>query len=96
MYKILPYTKEKAEKLNVEIKPSKRKGKKIDVYKNNKKIASIGAIGYPDYPTYQEMEQNGIVKKGTANKRRKAYKKRFEKTRKKKGTPSYYADQLLW
>ena len=51
-YKILPYSFEQADKLNVEIKPSTNKNKKIDVFKNGQKIASIGAIGYNDKPTW--------------------------------------------
>ena len=51
-YKITSYTKNKANKLGVVVKPSKVKDKKIDVFKSGKKIASIGAIGYKDYPTY--------------------------------------------
>ena len=55
-YLIKPYTKKQAEKLNVQVKPSRKKGKKIDVYKNGKKIASIGAAGMKDYPTYRDWE----------------------------------------
>ena len=53
MYKILPYTQAQARRLNVRVKPSSRKGKKIDVYdgKGNY-ITSVGAKGYLDYPTY--------------------------------------------
>ena len=39
-YKILPYSYKRARKLGVTIKPSRTKGKKIDVYKGQKKIAS--------------------------------------------------------
>ena len=42
MYKITEYSKEQAEKLGVQIKPSVKKNKKIDVIKNGKVIASIG------------------------------------------------------
>ena len=52
MYKITDYSYTKAKQLNVDIKPSKTKGKKIDVFKNDNFITSIGAIGYNDYPTY--------------------------------------------
>ena len=34
VYQIKPYSYEQAKKLNVEIKPSTRKDKKIDVYKD--------------------------------------------------------------
>jgi hypothetical protein len=52
------YSYDQAEKLNVEIKPSSNKKKKIDVFKNDKKIASIGAIGYLDYPNF--IKKNGL------------------------------------
>ena len=85
-----------AKKLGVQIKPSTNPKKKIDVFKKGKKVASIGAIGYNDYPTYLKFEKMGVVPKGTANKKRKAYKKRHQQHRNKKGTPSFYADKILW
>ena len=91
MYKITKYTKNKALKLKVEVKPSKNKSKKIDVFKNGVKIASIGAKGYKDYPTY--IKEKGLK---YANKRRKLYKLRHNKTRLKKWSNSWLADQLLW
>ena len=48
MYHILPYTIARAKRLGVIVQPSTSKGKKIDVFKDGKKIASIGAIGYGD------------------------------------------------
>jgi len=56
MYHITAYTKAKAKEINVEVKPSTRKGKKIDVFRDGKKIDSVGAIGYKDYPTYIATE----------------------------------------
>lgn len=91
-YSITPYTKNQAKKLGVIVKPSKVKGKKIDVFnKKGDKLASVGAIGYSDFPTYKKNKGLEYAKE-----RRRLYKKRHEKTRKKKGTPSYYADNLLW
>ena len=95
-YKITNYTKAQAKKLGVSVKQSSVKGKKIDVIKGGKKIASVGAIGYNDYPNFQKLEQRGEVPKGTAEKRRKAYKTRHDKDRHKKGSNGYYADKLLW
>ena len=95
-YTIKPYSKAQAKKLGVEIKPSKTKGKKIDVFKKGIKIASVGAIGYKDYPTYMQLEKQGKVAKGTANKRRKMYKLRHNKDRKVRGSNGYYADKILW
>jgi hypothetical protein len=91
MYTIKQYSYDRAKKLGVQIKPSTRKNKKIDVFKKGKKIASIGALGYGDYPTFMQTE--GME---SANQHRKRYKIRHNKDRKQKGTPGYYADQVLW
>lgn len=95
-YKIHQYTIEQAKKHGLTVKPSKLSGKKIDVFKNGNKVASVGAIGYGDYPTFLELERKGKKPKGFANQRRKLYKLRHEKNRNKKGTNSWYADKLLW
>ena len=91
MYNIKNYTKEKARELNVKIKPSTNKKKKIDVFKDGRKIASIGAIGYSDYPTY--IESKGIK---YADERRKLYKIRHNKDLKQIGSNGYYSNRLLW
>jgi hypothetical protein len=92
MYRIKPYSIRQATKLGVTIKPSRVKGKKIDVFdKKGNKLASIGALGYGDYPTF--WEQKG---KAFADEKRRLYKMRHEKDRKVRGTPGYYADQILW
>ena len=95
-YKILPYSFRKAKELGVVIKPSSNILKKIDVFKNGKKVASIGARGMNDYPTYFKKEVNGYYEKGYANKRRKLYKQRHEKDRHVIGSAGYYADKILW
>ena len=95
-YKILPYSKAKADILRVEIKPSNNPLKKIDVFKNGKKIASIGAFGMNDYPTYLEKEKKGYFYKGYAKERRRLYKQRHEKDRHKIGSNGWYADKILW
>jgi hypothetical protein len=91
MYHITDHTYKQAKKLGVEIKPSKNKKKKIDVLKNGKKISSVGATGYKDYPTY--INENGLA---YANERRKLYKIRHSEDRLKTGSNGYYADKLLW
>ena len=91
MYNIKNYTKEKAKELNVKIKPSTNKKKKIDVFKDGRKIASIGAIGYSDYPTY--IESKGIK---YADERRKLYKIRHNKDLKQIGSNGWFASNLLW
>lgn len=90
-YTITNYTKEQARKLGVVVKPSKVKGKKIDVFKNGKKVASVGALGYGDYPTFKRTKG-----KAYADKRRKAYKTRHNNNRKVRGSNGWYADKLLW
>ena len=91
MYKITDYTRKQAEKLGVSIKPSTNKDKKIDVFRDGKKVASVGGAGYNDFPTY--IKTRGLE---YANVRKKAYKSRHEKDRKVVGSPGYYADKLLW
>ncbi len=81
-YRIKPYTFRRARALGVTVKPSTRKGKKIDVFKNGKKVASVGAIGYGDFPTF--TMQRG---KAFADKRRKAYREFWCR---KKQTFSYF------
>ena len=95
-YRIKNYTKQQAKKHNLTVKPSKNKGKKIDVFKKGVKVASVGATGYNDYQTYLELERKGKKPKGYAKQRRKLYKIRHNKNRNKKGTNSWYADKLLW
>tara|TARA_R110000822_G_scaffold46670_3_gene124226 strand:- start:29425 stop:29703 length:279 start_codon:yes stop_codon:yes gene_type:complete len=90
-YAITAYTRAQAKKHGVTVKSSKVKGKKIDVFKNGEKVASVGAIGYGDYPTF--IRTKG---KEFASKRRKAYKKRHQSNRTKRGSNGWYADKLLW
>ena len=90
-YKITDYSYNQAKKLNVEIKPSQNKHKKIDVFKNNKKIASIGAKGYYDYPTMINTKSLGL---DYANERRKLYKERHKKDLSSKN--GFYANRILW
>jgi len=91
MYQITNYTKEKANELGVKVVNSKNPKKKIDVFKDGKKVASIGAIGYNDYPTY--MKTRG---KEYAGKRRALYKIRHSKDMNVVGSNGYYANKLLW
>ena len=80
----LKEAKKQAKKINVDVEYSKNKDKKLDVYKNDKKVASIGAKGYSDFIQHKDPE------------RRKRYKARHQKYRNIKGTKSYYADKILW
>jgi hypothetical protein len=91
MYQITNYTKRQAKKLNVDVKPSTRKNKKLDLYKNGVYIGSVGDSRYSDYPTY--IKTHGI---NYANERRRLYRARHEKTRGVVGSASWYASNLLW
>jgi hypothetical protein len=90
-YNITKYTLTQAKKIGVEVKPSTNKTKKIDIFKKDKKIASVGAYGMNDYPTYIKLKG-----KKYANTRRKLYKMRHEKDRHKKWSHGWLADKLLW
>ena len=96
MYTITKYSFDQAKALGVTIKPSTLKNKKIDIFKNGKKVASVGGVKkdgsyYKDFPTYLKTEG-----KEKADTRRRLYKIRHNKTRKIKGSNSYFADKLLW
>jgi hypothetical protein len=90
-YKITRYTRRRAEKIGVQVKPSLNKQKKIDVFKDGKKVASVGAYGMNDYPTY--IQKRGIK---YAKTRRRLYKIRHNSDRREKWTNGWLADQLLW
>jgi len=90
-YQITRYTYKQAKKLGVTVKPSTNNTKKIDVFKRGEKVASVGAKGMNDFPTY--MKNRGLK---YAKTRRKLYKIRHERDRHERGTPGYYADKLLW
>ena len=85
-YKIKQLQFEKAKKLLVEIKPSTRKNKKIDVFKLGKKIASIGDIRYSDYATGKKY----------ADERRRLYRLRHEGEQKKLRSQGFYSWYILW
>ncbi len=89
---IKQYSRDRAKELNIKIKPSVNPKKKIDVFdKNDKCLASIGAVGYSDYPTYLAKGDKALV-----DTKRKSYKARHEKCRKVVGSAGYYANQVLW
>lgn len=91
IYHITQYTRHKSKRLGVTVKPSTNKTKKIDVYKKGTKIASVGANGMNDFPTY--IKNRGVK---YAKTRRRLYRIRHEKDRHIKGSNGYWADKLLW
>ena len=74
MYVITEYTKKKAREIDMEVRPSTHRGKKIDVYEDGVKIASIGDVRYKDYPTF--LQEDG---KAIAEERRRLYHQRHTK-----------------
>jgi hypothetical protein len=90
-YRITPYTYRQAKRLGVTVKPSTNKTKKIDIYRKTRKIASVGANGMNDYPTYKQKRGDKYAKT-----RRRLYKMRHEKDRHVKNSNGYWADKLLW
>lgn len=86
MYIIEPYTQRQASQLGLVVKPSHNKNKKIDVFKDDKKIASIGDIRYKDYPKYMKED------KSLAEERRILYHQRHTKNTLREKL----AKKLLW
>ena len=101
MYEIKEYTHKRLKKLNdllqtnkITIKPSNTKNKKIDIFINNKKVASVGAIGMKDFPTH--IKERGLE---FANKRQKAFNNRFKRIpniKNGKITNMFYSRYFLW
>jgi hypothetical protein len=69
----------------------KQKTKQTKTRNTLVKVASIGAAGMNDYPTY--TKKKGIL---YAKTRRRLYKIRHQKDRTRTGSPGWYADKLLW
>jgi hypothetical protein len=91
MYVITEYSKQQAKKLGVELRPSSNPKKKIDVYKDGKKVASIGASNFGDYGTF--LKTKG---KAHADERRRLYRLRHNGEQNKIGSNGYYSWFLLW
>jgi len=91
MYHITKYTYRQAKKLGVKVKPSTVKTKKIDVFRKGEKVASVGARGMNDFPTFAKKYGWDYAKT-----RRRLYRMRHEKDRHKRGSRGFYADKLLW
>ena len=95
-YPITKEIRERAKAIGIEVKPSQKKGKKLDAYKDGVLQSSFGAKGYMDYHLYKKKEGQQV-----ANEKRKQYKARHEKDRKVKYrggklTAGYLADKILW
>jgi len=95
-YKIKDLQRKNAQRLGVVIRPSADTKKKLDVYKGGFLIARIGDVKYDDYATYIQKERKGEIAPGTAEIRRELYAIRHASDRVEKGTPGYYANEILW
>jgi hypothetical protein len=89
MYKILPYTKERAKELGLVVKPSSDPKKKLDVYKDDEFLCSIGANGMGDYPTYFKLQGEEV-----ANERRRLFHLRTQHA--EVGSKQWLSKLLLW
>lgn len=96
-YSITQYSRDQARKLGVTIRHSTNPKKKLDVFvplkkgKGERKVASIGARGMNDYPTYIQKFGNTFAKT-----RRRLYRIRHRKDLTRKNTPGWYANKILW
>ena len=90
-YKITKYTYDRAKQLGLTVKVSKFPLKKLDVYKNNIYLASIGDARYNDYPNYII-----IFNKEYADKRRNLYINRHKQNADVKYSKQWLALNLLW
>lgn len=89
MYQITKHTFNQARRFGLEVKPSRRAGKKVDVFRNGEYVASIGAKGMGDFGTYLETEGEAFAKK-----RRRLFHLRHPKG--PKDSPQQLAKDLLW
>ena len=91
-YIITDYSYNQAKKLNLIIKSSKNKGKKIDVYDiDHNFLWSIGDIRYNDYPNYCI-----IYNKQYADERKRLYHIRHKKGIDIVNSKQYLSANLLW
>ena len=91
-YNITNYSYDKAKQLNLIIKQSKNKNKKIDVYDiDDNFLHSIGDIKYNDYPSYLST-----YNKQYADERRRLYHIRHQKGINIVNSKQYLSANLLW
>ena len=90
-YVITKYSYDKAKELGLTIKLSRFTIKKLDVYKNNIYLSSIGDSRYLDYPHYLK-----IYGEVYANQRKKLYANRHKRNADVKYSKQWLALNLLW
>ena len=91
MYQIHQRTIDIAKQHGLTVKPSTKANKKIDVFKNDILLHSIGAIGYGDYPHYLKT-----LGKEIADKKRASYLSRHKKGIDANHLGEKLAAMLLW
>ena len=90
-YEIKKYSYNQAKRLGVTIKPSMNSKKKIDVFKDDVFLFSLGDINYKgDYATYLETQGEEY-----ANKRRRLYRMRHKRDD-VPNTRGWYSLRILW
>lgn len=89
MYEILPYTQRQARRIGVEVKPSRKIDKKLDVFRGGEFIGSIGSKGMGDFPTYLRTKGEKY-----ATERRRLY--HLRQADGPKDSPAHLAKRLLW
>ena len=90
-YIITQYSYDKAKELGLTIKLSQFTTKKLDVYKDNVYLASIGDSRYNDYGSYCIL-----FNKEYANERKRLYHNRHKKNSDVKYSKQWLALNLLW
>jgi hypothetical protein len=92
MYRILPYTYEKAKQMDLQVFPSGNPKYKIEVYdKNGLFLFYGGSASYSDYPHY--IQSHGV---DYADNRRRLYHIRHKKEIDKVGSRGAVIASLLW
>jgi hypothetical protein len=86
---ITEYTRNQAKKFGVQVKPSKKSNKKLDVFRGDTYIGSIGAKGYSDFGIYIEGGDRKF-----AEERRRLYHLRQKDG--PKDSSAYLSKRLLW
>lgn len=87
MYRVSDLTKKRAREIGVEVLPSTNPKKKIDVFFEGEKVASIGATGYKDFHVYLATEGADV-----AREKRRLYHLRHTQD----SLGEYLARWLLW
>ena len=88
MYQVRPFHLQQAKKLGVTIQPSTKGNYKLDVYKDNKYLTSIGDKRYRDYLMYKEEKG-----KAYADERKRLYHIRHKND---KGVKGVLSRAILW